>query len=376
MLHVPTLQFTLILMDVLIATLLWAAIGAGRRQGLVPWILSLGAQALMFAVMGLTTDDTRFGAIVTVNLLAALTLTLQAEAILRFFNRALPAWVHLAAPIAMIAVMMALRHSEPARLFVGCVVYGAALIALSVMTHRLRDTERGKGMQLLCAGYAVAGTVLFARAGVALLAPEGLIPHPWEAAAVCLFAFAITFATAAGFLHAHRQRHDHLIGHLALVDALTGIFNRRTFFNLASMALSQAQRGRYPVSLLLVDLDHFKRVNDAFGHQAGDAVLQRFVELVQAALRKEDIFARYGGEEFCVLVPNATPMQARTLADRIRESVEQGAFEFSGQWIQVTVSVGVATLHPAEVRIESLLRRADEALYVAKRDGRNRVVFA
>jgi diguanylate cyclase (GGDEF)-like protein len=125
----------------------------------------------------------------------------------------------------------------------------------------------------------------------------------------------------------------------------------------------------------MLDLDHFKRINDTYGHLAGDDVLKAFAELVRNCLRKEDLLARYGGEEFVVLLPGAAPAAAAILAERIREEVAARPFDANGRLVRVTVSQGVASEGGDTLpSLEAMLGRADEALYSAKNQGRNRVV--
>jgi len=165
-------------------------------------------------------------------------------------------------------------------------------------------------------------------------------------------------------------------------DFLTGAANRKQLFLEGPRLLDASLRSGQPVSLLMLDLDFFKRVNDTFGHAAGDAVLAGFSSLLRNAIRKSDLFARYGGEEFAVLAPNAGAVSARELAERIRQAVERLEVPAGGVSVRFTVSIGVATLEgpvwPREEGsgaepLEALLARADEALYLAKAAGRNRV---
>ncbi|WP_089273952.1 sensor domain-containing diguanylate cyclase [Humidesulfovibrio mexicanus] len=167
----------------------------------------------------------------------------------------------------------------------------------------------------------------------------------------------------------------------SLTDALTGVGNRKRLFSEGPRLLDASLRGGRPTSVLMLDLDHFKLVNDAHGHAAGDAVLAAFAGLLRGLLRQSDLFARYGGEEFAVLAPNAGARQAVELAERIRQAVERLEVPVNGETLRFTVSIGAASLEPpatvhaqgAVAILEALLGRADEALYAAKATGRNRV---
>jgi diguanylate cyclase (GGDEF)-like protein len=170
----------------------------------------------------------------------------------------------------------------------------------------------------------------------------------------------------------------------SFTDHLTGAANRKQLFYEGPRMLDSARRAGTPASLLMLDLDHFKRVNDTHGHAAGDAVLASFSALLRSTLRKSDLFARYGGEEFVVLAPNADLAHGLELAERIRQAVERLEVLCGEAALRFTVSIGVASLEgppagkPAadgasSEPLEGLLARADEALYAAKAAGRNRV---
>ena len=155
---------------------------------------------------------------------------------------------------------------------------------------------------------------------------------------------------------------------LAVTDGLTGLYNRR--YLTERMAQQEAAGG--VVSLLVIDLDHFKRVNDTFGHVAGDAVLRESAARIASVCRATDVVARYGGEEFVVLLPDTGEEEARRLAERIRTTLRQAPVADSAGSIPITASVGVATR--AGAGIHRLMESADRALYRAKEEGRDRVV--
>lgn len=157
--------------------------------------------------------------------------------------------------------------------------------------------------------------------------------------------------------------------HLASTDLLTGCRNRRSFLEAASRELERAQRYGTTASLILADIDHFKQINDTHGHGVGDETLSRFSALVAEHIRGSDILGRWGGEEFVILVPEADAEQAVTLAEKLRQAVEETAFDGVDR---VTCSFGVAE-REAEEKFEDLCKRADDALYEAKNKGRNRV---
>ena len=163
---------------------------------------------------------------------------------------------------------------------------------------------------------------------------------------------------------------------LSSTDVLTGVANRRALEERLHEMWEHSQRLHEPLALVMCDIDHFKRVNDEFGHQAGDAVLQQFAQLLSDEAREIDRVGRYGGEEFVMLLPGTVLDAAVTFAERIRECVEKREFTYDdGKPLHRTMSCGVASWpHPLIADQEALIRAADDALYVAKETGRNRVI--
>jgi len=164
---------------------------------------------------------------------------------------------------------------------------------------------------------------------------------------------------------------------LAITDPLTGLHNRRYLWELLGRELLKARRNRTAVAAILVDIDHFKRFNDSFGHEAGDLVLKRVADVIREHVRGSDIGCRYGGEELAVVLPEATREVAVERAERIRRGIEALRLEHGGRPLEaVTASFGVAIYPQHAGDAEALLRAADEALYGAKRSGRNRVMVS
>jgi diguanylate cyclase (GGDEF)-like protein len=163
--------------------------------------------------------------------------------------------------------------------------------------------------------------------------------------------------------------------HISMTDGLTGVDNRRALEQRLHEMFEHSLRLHEPIACVMCDIDHFKKVNDTYGHAAGDDVLKQFAEILKDEAREIDRVGRYGGEEFLLLLPGTVLDSAVTFAERLRQRVEQNTFSFEGGTLKRTVSLGVASWpHPKIKGREEMLKAADDALYVAKEMGRNRVI--
>jgi diguanylate cyclase (GGDEF)-like protein len=173
-------------------------------------------------------------------------------------------------------------------------------------------------------------------------------------------------------LDAESKYHEEIY-RMTIVDGLTQIHNKRYLFEALEKELIRARRYERELSLIIFDIDFFKRINDQYGHLAGDHVLRELARVVQERIRRDEVFARYGGEEFVIVLPETGLGGARALAEDLRERVATHAFVFQGERIPVTISIGCAQLSKDDRAATELIQRADEKLYEAKRSGRNRV---
>lgn len=160
----------------------------------------------------------------------------------------------------------------------------------------------------------------------------------------------------------------------AFVDALTGVWNRGALFDLLYRERERAQRGTKPLSVAMLDIDYFKKINDGYGHPGGDEVLKELCVRLRGAIRPYDSVGRYGGEEFAVVFPETENEDALMLGERLRAVVSESPFRLGSSELSVTISVGIATSDGPVDTVEDMLARADAALYQAKRAGRNRVI--
>ncbi|MPZ56464.1 MAG: diguanylate cyclase [Rhizobiales bacterium] len=208
---------------------------------------------------------------------------------------------------------------------------------------------------------------------IVTLPPEaGLFQTKWLPLGI-FEALFYTFGTAFMLLTMTKERAEARHKHAAFIDPLTGVPNRRGFVARAEPVLARCRNEARPVSMLLFDLDHFKRINDTFGHQAGDDILVEFCRAAQNRFGPEDVFARLGGEEFVCVLPGTQAQAAFAIAERIRSDFDAGKRTIGAAHVRATVSIGMANSADAGGDLTGLLGAADKALYQAKAKGRNRV---
>ena len=224
----------------------------------------------------------------------------------------------------------------------------------------------------LCIGATLTRSILLSleslRSGASMVATGQFDRRVYGGTIHELRVLADAFNTMAGKLQAHEAS----LRDMAENDALTGLGNRRSLDTRLDEEIQRTLRYQHPFSLLMIDIDHFKSVNDSYGHPAGDAVLRQFATILRETVRPMDRVFRYGGEEFVVVMPETTGVGAMVLARRIQITVEQKAFHSHSHTISITVSLGVAACPDHAKEKDQLISAADRSLYRAKQDGRNR----
>lgn len=283
-------------------------------------------------------------------------------------------------PYALIAVGSGLAlafPSYPMTVLVTSLLYGVLYLASAFQAAKLRMPERSAGRLLLVAVFLVVAIVMTARlslfvSGLRSGAPPGFTTPiralMFVVASIAPMAASFAFVVACGEVLGDR------LLRWSLTDSLTGIPNRRAFLDTLTRALSSGARRSEPVGVLVIDVDHFKRINDTAGHATGDLVLSAVARLLTDAARSEDSVARLGGEEFGVVVPGADLATAAAVAERLRSTVASAQIPVDGRFYELTVSIGVAAATGAENDAGTLLNRADTLLYEAKGSGRDRVI--
>ena len=377
MLDLSTLLVLLAAADLALAAGLVVGTGGQLRRGMTFWTGSLLVRGIGCALLA-SGWEFATGAPALAAALLALAFSFQAAALLAFDRRALPAWVHTAV-VAGVAVPVQLLSSEPGMsLHFAALVLGTLAVMAAAIAAQLQHPTPARLKKLLVGTFSVAAAVFYLRAigGLFLLDPMQPVLAPTSGQS---FAFALLFATTIlstfGFLALHKERADAEAQKLSTLDPLTGSYNRRTFHEIAERELARARRAGTPLSIIMVDIDHFRAVNEKFGHKEGDDVLRWFAERVRAALRQEDMLVRFGGEEFVVLLPEVPGPGAVVVAGRIRRMVSADPVMVNGTPVEITASLGVAArLDEGPESMDTLIARADAALSMAKDRGRNRVV--
>jgi diguanylate cyclase (GGDEF)-like protein len=350
-------------------------------RGVRTWALGFALQAGGALLVGLRTIYPDVALIPLGNTLIVAGHIAQFVAVKQFLGepvQRLPLWLLGAAVFFTTLFFTYANNSFPARTVIITIGSIIPLVATA------RALFRGASRDLVAARYTAI--LLLGMAGMlgfrgAYTVASGTTLNTLFAGDLFQFAYVSAYVilgvlTGLAFVLLVAERLRLELERMATLDPLTGIYNRRTFTDLVERELARAARAGSSVGLVVIDLDHFKTVNDRYGHLAGDAVLRAFVATANGALRKQDLLGRYGGEEFCVVLPGATPAEAVMIAQRLRESVESSPVAIVDRSIHYTISAGVAHSNRAGLDLDSLVRDADEALYRAKRRGRNQVSLA
>ncbi len=233
--------------------------------------------------------------------------------------------------------------------------------------------------------FAVYSIFMFARGLLTELfpAPQDLFAPNMLQSITFLLAIFLGIAWTFGFVILNSERLESdlksaqiELERMAKIDFLTGIANNRFFFEAGESEIQRAHRYNRPLAVLMVDLDHFKKINDTYGHAIGDKALMELAVTCKDLLRNIDIFGRLGGEEFAILLPETDIVGGGIIAERLLSAIAKTNIEADNKILHITVSIGVAELLPDENQLETLLKRADDAMYEAKRKGRNQVIIA
>jgi len=379
MLHIPTLMLALLLAFLLLTLELGVSQrGLRDRPELRRWTLGCWVLLAGFAALAARAVLPLWLSILFGNGLVCLGLALYVQALyLLLRDGPAPRWMMGLQPAIWLALLGMLDWPLNQRTAVLSLIYGSLLApgVLVIVRHGWR-AERSLRMVALTLGLSLAAHGL--RAVHAWTTPDDygdLMQASLGQGLTFLFAFMGILGAGFGFVLAVFERVAHQMEELATHDGLTGCYNRSTTDALLAHELQRGRRAGAPVAFALLDLDHFKQVNDQHGHRTGDAVLRAFAQAVRSRLRASDVFGRTGGEEFGLVLPATDLAGARWLLEAVRREVEAlSVTGRDGQPVRVTVSAGVAVATPeATLSGDRLYGQADQALYEAKHAGRNRV---
>lgn len=382
-----TLLFSLMMISGLIALSLALVSRGGSRDGMRVWAWAMGLEAvgwLLIAVRGAVPD---FLSIVVANLFLVGAQALKLLAVYQFRGLPWPLWRCFWPLLAMLVLLSMLDYGDfRHRLVYGSVIYIAQMLMLLDILRTDVESRKGRAWWLLFGATVAILPIMVLRAVAAFLGAEPFATVPGGAApnAVQLLLFVCVIALdilgSLGFILMEKERSDLELRALAMTDFLTKMLNRRAFTLRAEQEMAAARRTGAPLSLLLIDIDYFKIINDEYGHTAGDRVLAEVARVIGTCVRRQDTVGRYGGEEFGVLLPATDQAGALVLAEKLRQAVADATYDVGRGTISVTISIGVSTCpapgFPCYVGIAALVTDADRALYQAKNEGRNRTAVA
>ena len=364
-----------------------ALVGWGRRrEGLCHWAAALLANAVGHVLLVLRDQIPDGLSIVLGNGVLSAVVSGLTVAIYRFQGRTGPWAVLVIPPLLAAASALAFAGSYAARVACVGLVLGLQFAWAVAATLRYRHTTVGRGWWLLAAGLGVEAVVLLVRSAAALAlhgTEASLLQSSGLQTVMFLATLSVVLVSSVGFVFMSRDRADESNRVLAAVDPLTGVANRRSLIAALDRDVGRALRSREPLAVMMVDIDHFKRVNDVYGHPAGDQVLCSVVNVLRERVRAQDLVGRYGGEEFMVVLPDTSLAGAEQLARSLCRAVADSRCHLRGgrsgpaTEIAVTVSIGVfgGRLEQGD-SWDMLIAAADRALYQAKENGRNRVEVA
>lgn len=380
------LLFCLVTVSAAMALSISIVLQPQEHNGLRKWASALTLQSvawLLFAMHGLTAPTV---SVVLANFLLSAAQAIKLAAIYEYRGLKFPRWQCFLPVLTNLLIFALLVHRNlHQQLIAGSFIYSIQMLLILVALAQDTASRVGRAWNLLFSSTLFILTIYLLRAfnissSQQLFAslPVPMTPHS-ILLIVILSAIGLCITESMGFVLMIKQRSDREILTLAMTDPLTGIFNRRAFMANADKECSIAQRNGLPLALLMIDVDHFKTINDRYGHPTGDAVLAEIARILTSRLRKEDTIGRYGGEEFCILLPGTDENGALAISENLRLAISAMPLTHGKSPVFATVSIGLTVQPPTDTfftpDFAKLLAAADAALYQAKRDGRNRVVL-
>lgn len=349
------------------------------RPAVAWWVIATLLQPAGFVLIALRGGAPAWATILLANSVVAFAFTAYAVALHRFFGTRPRAW--LLGGLWAVSVLASfwwgvIQPDLVARLVVVSLAMSVTLAYGAVLLYRNAPRRRALH-QVVGVSFVLACGILAYRSIVLLVDPTG-VADLFSLNHVQVLSYAVgsilPVVATVGFLLMCNDRSARELERAARVDYLTDCYNRRAIEELGTRVMAAARRHGMSLAVLVIDLDHFKQINDELGHAAGDEALVRTVERIRDCLRAEDLLGRLGGEEFVVLMPNTDSASAVAAAERIRETFAALPLVLGDRHRPVTLSIGVAVLAPADRLFSQLLQRADRAMYAAKKAGRDLVM--
>jgi diguanylate cyclase (GGDEF)-like protein len=381
-LHIPTLSLAVVLVSATLALVVGLVAEKGQRDGMYLWAAGLWAHTLAYSLFGLRglVDDSL--SVVLGNTLLSVSLALLSESLCEF-HACKPRRLMLWSPVVVAFLAFGLLvHSLPARMIIGPLIFSAQIVMMLLIQARARARTVGRGKHFVCIAMAALLPLLLARLVASLQRDDALADFGAPSLVLALtFMLALASALLAtlGFVLMSKERADHHTRQMAMFDELTGLASRRSTLQALAQQVAAARRSGQPLTVLMLDIDHFKEVNDEYGHQAGDTALKHVAQTFRSRFRRQDLLGRFGGEEFLAVLPaTAAAEGGLSLAETVRAAVAGAPVPGVGEGgLPLTVSIGVAEIAPhAAGDTEAVVRAADLAMYRAKVAGRNRVELA
>lgn len=377
-LDIPTMYFVSVVTNVaMTAAVMYVAL----RQsipGLKELAWGLLANSGFYVVLGMRGKIPDSMSIGVGNTLGAVTLALCLLAVVRHRDARIAAAIYVA-PVALILTeSLTLLHERESRLIIASLILCFQLAAILWALVRPGQVIVGRGRSIMGVALVIAIIMMGYRALSLEVGWHEISPFQSRDTLNTIFYmtnYLGMFFLSFGFVLSSVEQAAEQNRRFAFEDTLTGLPNRRAVFEALNQESAQAIRAGLPFSLLVMDVDYFKKVNDRHGHQAGDAVLQHVAKVIKGRLRAQDIAGRFGGEEFVVMLPNTPPAGALQIAEDLRLALGTQPARVDGREIGVTISIGLFGVErlSAPQTPDAMISTADEALYRAKRNGRNRV---
>ncbi|MGL4230526.1 MAG: diguanylate cyclase [Casimicrobium sp.] len=370
------LSAIIVLTTVLLAIALVCCAPDRKKIEVKHWAIGIAAGGLAFAGFALAEWLPGWLIYPLGNAALAMAIALCARTVLAFENtNHVTDWT-LGVTIATALLILAVAHSKLLREVVESIWFAGILLYVAYRFWQAAKISRYRSFSLLVFGAAFASAAMMVRGVIDWTQYSERSGFDWHHAVTFVAAYSVAITWTIGYIMLIKDRAERRLHDMAMTDSLTGVYNRRMFFDRADRELKAAQRKGLALALLMIDLDDFKAVNDTYGHLVGDLVLQHVAKVIADCLRVEDVLARYGGEEFCVLISGIHELGARGLAERIRENIYSQPLLHESNEIRISASVGVISIGAGELRtVHQVFARADHAVYAAKREGRNRVVL-